>query len=191
MSSEGTERPATGPALGLLAVAAVLFAGALSVPYLPGRDPSTALAQRYDLDNQHRGEASFNVDLIRAGAVLPVATAGAPKAGDQLAFRYDGAGFVFLWIIAVSEGGTIAPIPVDRAAGQWGLRAEPHGGLLTSTSTAWTGAPLVVLAHFAPVPLTLKEVEAAAAAAAKSNRTPEAIAGAIGLPGRTIIKPLR
>lgn len=185
------ERPQVAASMGFLVVAAVLFAGALTIPYLPGRDPDSALAKRYDLDNRTRGDVVFEVDLLRGGEILPSDGAGPRRVGDRLAFRYDGGGFLYLWILEVGPGGALTPVAVDQPRGYHGHRAQPHGGVLTTTASASAAGPAVFYVLFAPVPTTLTELHAAAKAAAAQNRDPEAIARAIQRPGRSLVRVLR
>ncbi|MBI2377457.1 MAG: hypothetical protein HYV07_25880 [Deltaproteobacteria bacterium] len=180
MTSEEPQPPSPRPpVLHLFLAAGVLFAVTFVIPHLPSRSPQ--LAAEFGLATP-KGRASL--ELIDSEG-KPVD--GVVRPGQKLGVSYDGAGYVYLWLVELRASGApavILPRPGDPGL-PWGMRARPGGERIDAVIEVAEGDQ-VFLALFSPTPLRQEELEAAIRATGESE--PLRVAEALRVRGLKLVR---
>lgn len=188
----GPRKPSKLSAVGLLVAAAVLFTFALSIPHWPASKQGTALADKYGLQRELRGQVDLQIGVMHEGAVVEPSASRPVRRGDQLRVRFRGQGYLYFWLVEISQGGRVvalAPHGDHRAA--YGLRAGPDVNSVTTAPVGEGNGPLVVYALFAAIPTKLDDIAAAAAAKATTSKDPEEIARGLEFSGLGVVRVLQ
>ncbi|MBI4821936.1 MAG: hypothetical protein HY791_37105 [Deltaproteobacteria bacterium] len=168
--------------LPLFLAAGTLFVVTFSIPQLPKHSPE--LAERFGLGTQ-KGKVGF--ELLDAHGLTLSATV---TAGSKFGIRYEGAGYIYLWLVELEAPGkvkVILPRPTDGGL-PWGMRIPPAGGAIPELAEIGPGRR-VFYALFSPVPIRLDEIETALGATGTADSL--AAAESLRLRGYSVVKVVR
>jgi hypothetical protein len=164
-------------AIWLILVALVLFSFVYLVP-----------TSRAVYGSRSRGETALDLEVLRRGELLPIHKSGPLTPKDRLAIRYIPAGYLYLWVVGITQNRVVLPFvpgPAD-ATFVYGWHAEAQGGYVYAPeSVSRSSGPLIVYALLSPIPVKLRVLEEAVAES--EEKDPEAIARSLQLPGESFV----